>query len=322
MTSRTLKIATRQSPLALAQATQVVTTLEQRWSDLSCQLVPITTQGDKWLDQSLSKIGGKGLFVTELQEAVKTGKADLAVHSMKDLPAANDPELCLVCIPKREDPRDVWIARDGKRWGELTSGAKVGTSSLRRRSQLWRMRRDLETVPLRGNIDTRLRKLNEGVVDAIVLAAAGLKRLGLAPSSHYLPQDIFVPAIGQGALALEGRASDEGLAELLAPFDCKLTRASVLAERSLLIALQGDCHTPLAGHAFLDGTLLQLKAMVASLDGQQSLYFDEHKHVDIDDPQLFTVAQALGTNVARKLIELGALTLLGKDPAPDTGAHV
>lgn len=261
-----LRLGTRGSALALAQARWVATALEGLHAGLRVELVVIRTSGDRIQDRALSEVGGKGLFVKEIEEALLRREVDLAVHSMKDLPAELAPGLEIAAVPPREDPGDVLIARRLATLAELAPGARVGTSSLRRASLLLAERGDLEVVPLRGNVDTRLRRLEEGAVDAIVLAAAGLRRLGLAPATAVaLDPARFVPAIGQGALAIEARAAEH--AELFAALDDAATRAAVAAERGFMRGVEGSCTTPIAAHARVRGGVVELDAVIASPDG-------------------------------------------------------
>jgi hydroxymethylbilane synthase len=265
-----LKIGTRGSKLAIAQSQWVKKRIETRHTDIQVELVTIKTTGDKILDSPLSQVGGKGLFVKEIEEALLTKQVDLAVHSMKDVPAELPEELILCSFPEREDPSDVLVSTKDKSIDTLSPRSKVGTSSLRRSAQLLHMRPDLELVPLRGNVDTRLRKLEWGEVDAIVLAAAGLKRLGLEELiSHIIPFEQIMPAIGQGALGLEVRRYDERTIDLLDFLNHEPTEVAVRAERSFLKELEGGCQVPIAGLARLDGDAVHLKGMVAELDGSR-----------------------------------------------------
>jgi hydroxymethylbilane synthase len=263
-----LRIATRGSALALAQARTIGAAAEAA-TGRAFELVILQTTGDRIQDRSLAAIGGKGLFVKEIQEALLDGRADLAVHSAKDLPAKTPERLAFVAFPRRADPRDALVARDpGLRVGLLPRGARVGTGSVRRASQLRARRPDLELVPLRGNVDTRLRKLDELALHAIVLACAGLDRLGLSERIHErIETDDLLPAVGQGTLALEVRA-DDALARELAALDDPTTRACLLAERGFQAGLEGDCAVPIAAFAELDHAgRLRLRGLVARPDG-------------------------------------------------------
>jgi hydroxymethylbilane synthase len=262
-------IGTRGSKLALAQTELVRAALALAHPDLRIAIERITTKGDLVQDRPLSAIGDKGLFVAEIEQALREGRIDIAVHSAKDLPSALPPDMALAAFPRRADPRDVLVARDGRRLAELPQGARVGTTSPRRACQLRALRPDLLIADLRGNVDTRLRKLHEGQYDAIVLAAAGLDRLALADRvTEYLHTEIMLPAGGQGALALEVRAADEATAALLAPLDDQATRAAVLAERAFLAQIGGGCHTPIGAYAHLDVDTLSLAGMIGARDGR------------------------------------------------------
>lgn len=265
----TVRIATRGSELALWQAHHVRDALRARDPSLEVELLTIKTQGDKILDTPLAKIGGKGLFVKEIQEALLRGDADLAVHSMKDVPIEQTPGLHMAAISTREDPVDALCSRSGAGLDALPAGARIGTSSVRRVAQIAARRGDLVIQSLRGNVGTRLRKLDEGQFDAIVLAAAGLKRLGLADRiTERLAPPAFLPAIGQGALGIETRADDPATTELVrAALDDPDDGRRVRAERAFLTRLHGGCQTPIAAHATLAGDELELDGLVASLDG-------------------------------------------------------
>jgi hydroxymethylbilane synthase len=263
-----LVVATRQSALALGQTRALVRELCAFHPGLRVEELGVTTSGDRLQNQPLSEVGGKGLFVKEVEEAVLAGRADMAVHSLKDLPAELAPGLVLGCVPRRVDPRDVLVTRDGRRLGELQSGARVGTASLRRRVQVGLVRPDLELTFLRGNVDTRLRRCAEGVVDGVVLARAGLERLGLTDRiTETLDASLCLPAVGQGALAVEWRAGDEELARLFAPLAHADTAIAVAAERGVMVAVGGNCRLPLAAYAIHDGDELFLRALLADPDG-------------------------------------------------------
>lgn len=299
----TLVIGTRGSQLAMWQAEWVQGQLKQMVPDLIVVLQRIQTSGDKIQDVPLAKVGGKGLFVKEIEEALLRKDIDLAVHSMKDMPAVLPDGLRIVCIPEREDPRDALLTRDGKTLDALPMGARVGTSSLRRQSQLLHARPDLHIEMLRGNVDTRLRKLQENHFDAIVLAASGLKRLGWESHiSECLSVDVSLPAIGQGALGIEGRTDDGFVHEVLARLEHPATRITVTAERALLKRLEGGCQVPIAGHAVLDGECLTLDGLVASLDGK--------RYVRYSLAGSMSEAESLGTKVAEELLARGAKHIL------------
>ena len=300
-----LRIGTRGSKLALQQSEWVKAQLEIRYSNIGVELVKIKTTGDKILDSPLSKIGGKGLFVKEIEDALLEKRVDLAVHSMKDVPAELPENLYLSTFPEREDPSDALISVDGLTLDQLPRNAKVGTSSLRRGAQLLHIRPDLELAPLRGNVDTRLRKVESGELHAVILACAGLKRLGLADRiSQVIPQDQLLPAVGQGALGLEIRRDDAGLAHLLDFLDHAPTRMTVSAERAFLKELEGGCQVPIAGFARLDGDRLYFKGMVAELDGSR-LFAEETAGPSNE-------AEAIGIACARNLLASGADKVLEK----------
>ena len=262
-----LRLGTRSCRLALAQAGWVKKQLEGKNPGTFVRLVHIKTEGDK-LDIPLFQAGGKGLFVKEIEEALLQGKVDLAVHSAKDLPAVIPEGLALVAFPEREDPRDVWIAANGRSWREISHGGKVGTGSLRRKAQLLHLRPDLQVVPLRGNLDTRIRKLTSMPLDAIIVASAGLRRMGWEnQASEYFDLDVMLPAIGQGALAVEARAQDGALRRMVELLDHIPTRLAVRAERAFLRSLGGGCQVPIAGYARVQSEKLVLTGLVAALEG-------------------------------------------------------
>ena len=299
-----IRIGTRSSPLALWQAQWVKDRLEQHWPALSVELVPIKTSGDTLQHISLSRIGGKGLFVKEIEEALLAGRVDLAVHSVKDMPAALPPGLTLSAIPPREDPRDVLITANGETLDELPEGTRVGTSSLRRQALVLHLRPGLHVEMLRGNVETRLRKQREGRVDATILAAAGLKRLGLMPAqSHILDEHIFLPAIGQGALGIETRA-EAAIEEFLQPLHHVETALAVTAERAFLCRMGGSCRTPLAANATVRAEDVTLSALIASPNGQIVLRGHEY-----GPPE--TAAQ-LGVRLAERLLAQGGQEILAR----------
>ena len=298
-----IRIGTRGSKLALWQAEWVKSRLEALHPPLTVALTIIKTKGDKILDVPLAKVGGKGLFVKEIEEALLDGRIDLAVHSMKDMPAEIPDGLCIGAVPERETPVDALIARKGQTLEALPRGARVGTSSLRRSSQLLRARADLEIVPLRGNLDTRLRKLDEGQMDAIVLAGAGIRRLGLEERiTQRLAPETMLPAVGQGALCVETRAADPQIAPLVAPLEDERTRLAVTAERAFLHRLEGGCQVPIAGHATLTGERLSITGLVADLQGEY--YVSETLEGPAEN------AEAIGLELAGKLLEQGARAIL------------
>jgi hydroxymethylbilane synthase len=264
--SRAIRIGTRGSRLALTQTKWVRGELARLFPGRDTEIVTITTSGDRFLNQSLQAIGGKGLFVKEIEAALQDGSIDCAVHSMKDMPAELADGLVIAAVPVREDPRDVFISRDGVSLSALPAGSRLGTSSPRRGALLLAARPDLTVVPLRGNVETRLRKVTEANIEATVLAAAGLHRLGIeVVNGTPLDPQQFVPAVGQGALAIESR--DDEMVEVLAALDHADTHVAVTAERAFLSTIGGSCHTPLAAHAALQGDRLKLDALIVSPDG-------------------------------------------------------
>jgi hydroxymethylbilane synthase len=300
-----LVIGTRGSRLALWQAEWTQARLKTLAPDVSVTLRKITTSGDRFVDVPLAMVGGKGLFVKEIEEALLKGEIDLAVHSMKDVPTVLPDDLEILCVPPREDPRDVLISKEALPLRSLPTGACVGTSSLRRQSQLLHYRPDLRVKVLRGNLDTRLRKLRESEFDAIVLAAAGLKRMGWSDQvTEYLPFEVSLPAIGQGALGLEGRRNDPFVRDLLAQLDDAPTRTAVTAERALLERLEGGCQVPIAGHAEIKGGALSLTGLIASVDGRRFL------RDSIDG--VVSEARTLGTRLAERLLAQGGDTILNE----------
>ena len=300
---KTLKIATRQSPLALWQAEHIRERLEALHSGLKVELVTFVTQGDKILDTPLAKIGGKGLFVKELEAALLDGRADLAVHSMKDVPMQLPEGLALAVICEREDPFDAFVSNTYESFDALPHGAKLGTSSLRRKSQILKQRPDLDVIDLRGNVGTRLSKLDAGQYDAIILASAGLKRLGLHTRiRHTLLPEISLPAVGQGALGLECRSNDQAVLDLIMPLMHAETNACVRAERAFNAYLEGGCQVPIAGFATLNNEVIQLEGRVGSVDGQTLLRAEVTGSPD--------QAELLGVQLAKALLEQGAGDLL------------
>ena len=262
----TVRIATRRSALAMWQARHVSGLLTAREPGLEVELLELMTRGDRILDVPLAEVGGKGLFVKEIEDALLRGEAQIAVHSMKDLPAVEPPGLVIAAVPLREDPRDALISH-GKRLEELPRGARVGTASLRRSAQLQAMRPDLRIETIRGNVATRLRKIDEGF-DAVVLAYAGLRRLGLADKVvQVFTTEEMLPAVAQGALAIEAREDDAETLRRLAPLEDRTTRIQIEAERGFLRKLQGGCQVPIAGHAEVAGDQVHLRGLVANLDG-------------------------------------------------------
>lgn len=299
-----VRIGTRGSRLALVQAEAVAAGLRARGAVV--EIVPIRTSGDQLAEVALADFGGKALFIKEVEDALRVGHVDVAVHSLKDMPADLPPGLTLAAFPPREDPADVLVTRDGRGLADLPAGARVGTSSLRRRVLLLRMRPDLRDEPIRGNVDTRLRKLAEGHYDGIVLARAGLLRLGIEPPGTLsLPVDQFPPAAGQGILGVEARAGEAPLLELLATLDHTETRIQAEAERAFLHRLGAGCHTPVAGFARLDGAALSVAGLVASVDGATVLT------ATVSGAP--AAARALGEKLAEELLARGAGALLVTD---------
>jgi hydroxymethylbilane synthase len=302
---RRLRIATRKSPLALWQAEHVAAALHAAHPGLVVEIVGMSTQGDRILDTPLAKIGGKGLFVKELEQGLLEDRADIAVHSMKDVPVDLPPGLHIATIMVREDPRDALVSDRVEAIADLPQGARVGTSSLRRQCQLVARRPDLEILPLRGNVNTRLRKLDEGEFDAIVLASAGLKRLGFqARIRALLPIDESLPAIGQGAIGIECRSEDAETNALLAPLHHPDTAACVEAERALNRRLHGGCQVPIAGHATLHNGYITLRGLVGEPDGSRVLR-DEVRGA-------MAGASALGEALAGRLLARGADAILAR----------
>ncbi|MCT6698262.1 hydroxymethylbilane synthase [Rheinheimera sp. 4Y26] len=298
-----IRIATRKSALALWQAEFVKAQLQHFHPGLQVELVPMSTQGDKILDTPLAKIGGKGLFVKELETAILEGRADIAVHSMKDVPVEFPEGLQLQTICEREDPRDAFVSNNFASLDELPAGAVVGTSSLRRQCQLKAKRPDLQIRDLRGNVNTRLAKLDAGEYDAIILAAAGLIRLGFADRIRtHLAVEQSLPANGQGAVGIECRSNDSAIHALLAPLEHLATRQAVLAERAMNRRLQGGCQVPIGAFAVHQSDELWLRGLVGSLDGQQIL------HAEVKGPA--SEAEALGLQLAEQLLQQGAAAIL------------
>jgi hydroxymethylbilane synthase len=312
---RNIIVGTRQSTLALTQTNQTIQLLRELCEEAGLaytfEIKPIVTRGDRILDVTLSKVGGKGLFVKEIEEALLNGEIDLAIHSMKDMPFELPEGLTIGAVPKREDPRDCLISRDGLKLDQLPQGAKVGTSSLRRSAQLQAYRPDLQIESMRGNIDTRLRKLTDEGFDAILLAAAGLHRMGWGERiTEYLNVDVCLPAVGQGALAVECRANDKDILELLALLNDPVTERTVAAERCLLGLLNGGCQVPIGAFAVTVASAsgdreeneIVLTAMVASPDGKRLL---KESAVSADPMQA-------GTDAAQALLRLGADDILAE----------
>ncbi len=299
----TVTIGTRGSKLALWQAEWVRSLLMENNPGLTVELMKIKTSGDKILDVPLAKVGGKGLFVKEIEEAMMRGEIDLAVHSMKDVPTELPEGLHIGAVLEREDPRDAFISGTVKTFAEMPQGAKLGTSSLRRSCQLKSARPDLEIVSLRGNLDTRLRKLDEGQFDAIILATAGVKRLGYEERiAEILDAKLSLPAIAQGAVGIECRIEDTFINDLIAPLKHRETEICVMAERAALIKLEGGCQVPIAAHAVLTGDTIVLDGLVGSVDGETII----RSHTEGASAE----AEALGTALAEDLLSKGADAIL------------
>ena len=300
-----IKIGTRTSKLALWQANWVKSALAANRAAQNIELVPIKTKGDKILDVPLAKVGGKGLFVKEIEQALLDGRIDVAVHSMKDMPAEIPQGLCIGAIPPREVAADVLISRANQRFSELRRGAVIGTSSLRRAAQLRHCRPDLKIAPLRGNLETRLRKLETESLDAIVLAAAGVKRLQLDDRiTEYLDSAIMLPAVGQGALCVETRQGDAMISVMMQGLDDRHTRAVVLGERAFLNRLGGSCQVPIAGYGEIKDGGFHLTGLVAEIDG--SRIFSSVMAGTLD------ASEFVGISLAETLLSMGADKVLQK----------
>ncbi|MCO7190983.1 MULTISPECIES: hydroxymethylbilane synthase [unclassified Pseudoalteromonas] len=300
-----LRIATRKSALALWQAEFVKAELEKFHADLEVELVPMSTKGDKILDTPLAKIGGKGLFVKELEQAMLEGRADIAVHSMKDVPVEFPDGLELHTICEREDPRDAFVSNTYQSLAELPTGAVVGTSSLRRQCQIRAVRPDLVIKDLRGNVNTRLAKLDAGEFDAIILAAAGLIRLEMAERiASFVTVEDSLPANGQGAVGIECRSDDAQVQAWLAPLEHSATRMRVLAERAMNRRLEGGCQVPIGAYAEIDGEQLTLRGLVGAVDGSQILRGEQSGPV--------ADAEQLGIRLAESLLAQGADQILAE----------
>lgn len=298
MESRKIKIGSRGSPLALWQANWIKDQLESRNPDIPVEIVIIKTSGDKIQDVPLAKIGGKGLFVKELEEALLRKDVDFAVHSMKDMPIKFPFALCIASVTKRENPFDALISRNNIKLNDLPKGAKIGTGSLRRASQLLHYRPDLNLIPLRGNIETRIKKLETEGLDAIILATAGLIRLGWGDKiSEIISPEILLPAMGQGAVGIEARKHDVDNQILLADMDDENTHLALDAERAVVTQLEGGCNVPIGAFATIEGNEMTLRGLVASLDGK-TLYKKELKGDKVN-------AVALGNEMGNALLDMG-----------------
>jgi len=298
-----IRIGTRGSALAVWQSEWVKSRLQERHPGLDVELVKIKTTGDKILDVPLAQVGGKGLFVKEIETALLEERVDLAVHSMKDMPAEIPPGLCIGVVPEREDCRDVLISRNGEPFKDLRQGARIGSSSLRRCAQVQAARPDISVHSLRGNLDTRIKKLKTENLDAIILAAAGVRRLGLADLiTEYIPQSVMLPAIGQGALSIEIRDNDPTIRDIVAPMDHRETRLAVETERAFLVRLEGGCQVPIAGRAVVTGDSVEMTGLIAEIDG--SVIYRETKSSPVGK------RVALGQELADLLLKQGGKEIL------------
>jgi len=300
-----IRIGTRGSMLALAQSEWVKAQMEEQQVGVQVELVKIKTKGDKILDAPLSRVGGKGLFVKEIEEALLKKEIDLAVHSMKDIPAELAQGLKISTYPQREDPRDAFVSVEYKNLEDLPAGARIGTSSLRRSAQLKSMRPDLAVVPLRGNVDTRLKKLETEDLQGVILAVAGIKRLGLEDKiTRILETDIILPAIGQGALGIEIREDDQRLTDLLGFLNHKPTEVISRAERAFLKKMEGGCQVPLAAYGRFLGREILLQGLVAELDGSRMI--KRQLNGQIHDPE------KIGDELAEILLDSGGREILDR----------
>lgn len=298
-----LLIGTRGSKLALVQTEQILEMIRKLEPDMKYEIVPIRTKGDKLHDLGNTAVEGKSMFTKEIEEALLSSKVDVAIHSMKDLTTDLPEGLAIAGVPKRVDARDVLVARNGTPFKELQRGARIGTSSSRRRAQLLGARKDLEMVEMSGNVDTRLRKLEQGEYDAIILAAAGLLRLGLdGKVTEYLSMDLMLPAVGQGAIAIQARENDQETKNLVSPLDHEPTRRAILAERAFARKLGADCHNPIAAHAEVESGRLTLDGLVATPDGQQIV----RSQITSESPN----PEKVGEDLAELLLSKGAATIL------------
>jgi hydroxymethylbilane synthase len=301
--ARSIRIATRRSRLALWQAEHVGALLRHAHSGLHVELVAMSTEGDRVRDRPLAEVGGKGLFVKELERAITDGRADIAVHSMKDVPSELPAGMSIAAVLARANPHDVFVSLKHRRLTELPAGVKLGTSSPRRQAQLRQARPDLVLVPVRGNVETRLKRLDGGELDAMVLACAGLERLGLEQHiRELLDVESFVPAVGQGVIGIECAARDAASHAAVAALNHAPTALRLAAERAYALRLQGSCHSPIAAHATLEGSVLLLRGFIGSPDGRE-VYRDR-----ITGP--VARADALGVELANRMLDAGAAALL------------
>jgi len=305
MSIRRIRIATRKSPLALWQAEHVRQLLQHSYPALEVELLKMSTQGDKIVDTPLAKIGGKGLFVKELEQGLLQGDADIAVHSMKDVPVELPVGLHLAVVLAREEPRDAFVSNHYQRFEDLPRGARIGTASLRRQCQLASLRPDLEILNLRGNVGTRLKKLDDGQYDAIILAAAGLIRLGLEQRiAQKIPIEKCLPAIGQGVIGIECRSDDRLTNDLIAVLGDDQTQVCITAERALNQRLQGGCQVPIGGYAELNGNTLHMRGLVGHPDGRTVIQAEKIGAMQ--------QARDIGTAVADELLAMGADIILNE----------
>lgn len=296
-------VGTRSSKLALWQAKYVAGCIKEKYPEKNVELLHITTKGDKILDVPLAKIGGKGLFTKEIESAMLQKKIDIAVHSLKDMPTQLPDGLALAAVTKRADASDAFVSVKYDSFEQLPQGARLGTSSLRRKAQLLHARSDLKIVNLRGNVNTRLKKLDAGDYDAIILASAGLKRLGFGNRiKQTLPKNICLPAVGQGILAIETRADDKEMCQLLKFLHDEESWQASLAERAFLNRVEGGCQVPVGVHAVMDKDMIIIEAVIASLDGKKLLYDKETGPID--------TAASLGVKAAEKLLDAGGLAIM------------
>ncbi len=310
MINKKMKIGTRGSRLALTQANWVADRLKERHPRMTVEIVPVRTTGDRMQSVSLSVIGGKGVFVKEIEEALLRGEVDIAVHSMKDMPCEIPEDLAIGAVPDREDPRDVFISGDGRQLDELKPGARIGTGSLRRGLQLRGLVPSVEVVPIRGNLDTRIRKIGREKLDGIVVAAAGLRRMGWeGRATQFISVKQMIPAVGQGALAVEVRRADDATGEIVSLMNDPATSLAVTAERAFLAMLGGGCQVPVAGHATIRDGVLHLDALVGSMDGSVVL------RDEVEGPVGEHIQ--LGKSLARRILSRGGREILASVHACD-----
>ena len=303
MTGSTIRIGTRGSKLALWQANWVASAIRTCHSGVSTELCVIKTKGDRILNIPLSEIGGKALFIKEIEMCLLNGSIDIAVHSMKDMPGGIPDGLCIGAIPERETPADVLISKNGQRFSDLAPGKRIATGSLRRAALLRHARPDIEVLPIRGNLDTRLAKLETQEMDAVVLAAAGVKRLGLEDRiTEYLDERIVLPAVGQGALCIQTRTADAEVISVVAPLDHQETRLTVLGERAFLDRLEGSCKVPVAAHGKTENGVIALTGLVADIDGSTVI------RDALSGPA--SSSEEIGAQLAERLLSMGAGDIL------------